>query len=159
MVRFAHRPKRIEDVRDAARVVSYVLKERNRHDQIVFSANWGLDGLDDESIVYFVALGLFFDVHSDIPVLIILGQERPIDATNFENISRVPFKARNDSLSQFILVRRKSEKSGISTFTCLAQRPIRCHESPQAGHQLPSDSVLQGRSARRGHDFSATTRA
>jgi hypothetical protein len=58
MVRFACRSKRIEDIRNAARVVSYMLEESNRHDQLVFTTNWILNGLDDKSVVYVVATRL-----------------------------------------------------------------------------------------------------
>jgi hypothetical protein len=150
MVRFACRSKRIEDIRNAARVVSYMLEEGNRHDQIVFTADWILNGLDDKSIVYVVTPGLLLYVQSDISVLIILGQKRSIDSSNFENISRTLFEARIDSPPQFILVRRKSEKTGESKFKCPAQCPIASNQSPQTGHQLPSDPGLQGHPEFRG---------
>jgi hypothetical protein len=147
MVRFARGSKRSKDIRDAARVVSYVLEQGDRQDQVVLTADWILDGLDDKSIVYFVAAGLVIDVHSDIPISITPGQERPIDSANFENVSGAPFETRDDSPPQFIVVRRKSEKSGKPAFQRPTQRPIGRDESPQAGHPLPSDPRFQGRLA------------
>jgi len=104
MVHFARRSKRIENIRNAAGVVSYMLEEGNRHDQIVFTANWILNGLDDESIVYVVTPRLLFYVHSDISVLIVLGQEGAIDSSNFEDISRAACEALDDSPPQFVMV-------------------------------------------------------
>jgi hypothetical protein len=81
-----------------------MLEEGNRHDQIVFTANWILNGLDDESIVYVVTPRLLFYVHSDISVLIVLGQEGAIDSSNFEDISRAACEALDDSPPQFVMV-------------------------------------------------------
>jgi hypothetical protein len=47
---------------------------------------------------------LLFYVHSDISVLIVLGQEGAIDSSNFEDISRAACEALDDSPPQFVMV-------------------------------------------------------
>jgi hypothetical protein len=132
VVRLASRSKRFEDIRDAARVVSYVFEKRNRHDQIVFTANRILDGLNDESIVHVMTPRFILDIHPHIAVAVVLRQEGPIDSTDLEHISGLFRKIGGDSLLQFALVGREAEEPGKPPLERPAHRSIRGHETARS---------------------------